>query len=56
MNGEPGRAREQYGANASDVVLTVPIGTLIKDATSGNVLHVFSRDQEKWVCLPGGEG
>lgn len=56
MNGEPGRAREQYGANASDVLLTVPIGTLIKDATSGIVLHVFSHDQEKWVCLPGGEG
>ena len=31
-NGEDGRTKDQYGANAEDLILTVPVQTLIKDA------------------------
>lgn len=50
----PGRSKDQYGANAEDILLLVPIGTLIKD-TDGEILHVFSKDQEEWTALKGGE-
>lgn len=50
----PGRSKDQYGANAEDIVLLVPIGTLIKDNT-GKALYVFSKDQEEWTALKGGE-
>jgi GTP-binding protein len=33
-NGEDGRTKDQYGAKAGDLVLTVPVETLIKDAES----------------------
>lgn len=52
--GFPWRSKDQYGANAEDVVLPVPIGTLIKSST-GEALHVFSKDQEERTALKGGE-
>ncbi|MDR0282914.1 MAG: hypothetical protein LBI53_06640 [Candidatus Peribacteria bacterium] len=33
-SGEDGRTKDQYGANAEDLILTVPVETLIKDAES----------------------
>jgi GTP-binding protein len=33
-NGEDGRTKDQYGADAPDLLLTVPVETLIKDAES----------------------
>lgn len=54
-NGEDGRTKDQYWANAEDFVLTVPVETLIKDAETWKVLHHFSRDQEERVALPWGE-
>jgi len=32
------------------------VQTLIKDAETGRILHHFTKDQEKRVALPGGEG
>ena len=55
-NGEDGRTKDQYGANAEDLVLTVPVETLIKDAESWKILHHFTKDEERRVALPGGEG
>ncbi len=46
----PGRSKDQYGANAEDIILLVPIGTLIKDA-NWEILHIFSKDQEEWTAL-----
>ena len=54
-NGEDGRTKDQYGANAEDLILTVPVQTLIKDAETWRILHHFTRDQEKWIALSGGE-
>src|SRR5690349_12059786 len=34
-NGENGRGADQYGKGADDVVLRVPVGTVITDADSG---------------------
>ncbi|HCB51048.1 TPA: hypothetical protein DEP21_00400 [Patescibacteria group bacterium] len=48
--GEPGRGKDQYGANAEDLILLVPIGTLIKDS-EGHVLHIFSKDEETWTIV-----
>lgn len=55
-NGESGRTKDQYGADAEDLILTVPVETLVKDADTGKVLHHFTRDGEEWTALPGGSG
>lgn len=53
--GAPGRGKDQYGANADDITLTVPVGTLIRDKLTGEILHVFTKDQEEWQVVDGGE-
>jgi len=53
--GEDGRTKDQYGANAEDFILTVPVETLIKDAESWKILHHFTTDGEERTALAGGE-
>lgn len=52
--GFPGRSKDQYWANAEDIILSVPIGTLIKNS-AGQALHVFKKDQEERTVLKGWE-
>lgn len=54
-HGEPGRSKDQYGANADDVMLTVPVGTLVREKESGALLHTFTKDKEEWTVVEGGE-
>lgn len=54
--GEPGRSKDQYGANAEDITLIVPVGTLIRDKLTGELLHAFTKDGEERTAVEGGEG
>jgi GTP-binding protein len=54
--GENGRGRDQYGKGAEDIVLRVPVGTVIKDADSGEVLADLARDGERALLAQGGKG
>jgi Obg family GTPase CgtA len=53
-DGEPWRSKEQYGANAENLVLKVPVGTMISDATTGQVLYSFAKDRERHTLLEWG--
>ena len=55
-NGEDGRTKDQYGADAEDFVIIVPVETLVKDSESWKLLHHFTKDGEERVALPGGDG
>lgn len=49
--GEPGRTKEQYGKNAEDLVLNVPVGTIVRDIESGHVFHQFlTHGDEFFIC------
>jgi GTP-binding protein len=54
--GEPGKSKDQYGANAENLVLTVPVGTIIRDKETDEILHAFAEDGEQWTAVYGGEG
>lgn len=55
-NGQEGQQNFKNGANAPDLVLKVPIGTVITDLDSNKVLaDIFSID-EKILLLSGGNG
>lgn len=54
--GEPGRSRDQYGANADDLILIVPVGTLIRDKVTDEILYTFTKDGEQYKAVSGGEG
>ncbi|MDB4964309.1 MAG: GTP-binding protein Obg/CgtA [Myxococcales bacterium] len=54
--GEPGRNRDQYGAKAPDLVIKVPLGTVIYDDETGEQIVDLSEKGESFVLAQGGIG
>jgi GTP-binding protein len=55
-SGKPGTGNLCTGADGKDVVLDVPLGTVAKDAETGEVLFEITKDQEEYVLMQGGRG
>ncbi len=55
-NGENGRGSDQYGAAAEDIVLRMPMGTIITDVDTGNVIAELLVPDEKVLLVKGGDG
>jgi len=55
-NGQPGRGSDCYGKGADDIVLRMPVGTVITDINSGAVIADLTRDGEKVLVAAGGRG
>ena len=55
-NGENGRGRDQNGAAGSDLVLPVPLGTVIRDTETDCIIADITSDGEKALIVKGGRG
>ena len=55
-NGEPGGSQLKTGANGNDIILEVPLGTIAKDASSGEFILEVTRHQEQHILVRGGRG
>ena len=55
-NGEPGRGKSQHGANGEDCVVRVPLGTIVRDLESGEVLADLDHPAATAVIARGGRG
>ncbi len=55
-SGEPGRGNSETGADAQDVVLLVPEGTVVHDLDTGEVLADLVGDGTEFVVAVGGKG
>jgi GTP-binding protein len=55
-DGAPGRSGNCGGADAEDLVLEVPVGTLVLDAARGHVLKDLDRPGVPFVVAAGGRG
>jgi GTPase len=55
-NGESGRGADQYGAAADDIVLRMPIGTIISDAETGESIAELLVPDERVCLVKGGDG
>jgi GTP-binding protein len=55
-NGEQGRGADCYGKAADDITLRVPVGTVISDVDSGEVLADLSADKQTATLAKGGQG
>ncbi|MCR5342940.1 MAG: GTPase ObgE [Butyrivibrio sp.] len=55
-NGEDGGKRRCHGKSGSDIIIKVPQGTVIKEASSGRVIVDMSGDTTEFVLLKGGKG
>jgi len=55
-NGGPGLSALRTGANGKDDILEVPLGTVAKDAETGEILFDITEDGETKILTPGGKG
>jgi GTP-binding protein len=54
--GENGRGRDCNGRGADDIVLRVPVGTVIRDAAGNEVIADLAKDGERALLARGGKG
>jgi GTP-binding protein len=55
-NGEPGKGKSQSGKNGDDLILEVPMGTIIQDADTGEIFVDLIHDNQEVLLIPGGKG
>jgi len=55
-HGEPGRGADQFGAAGSDVVLRMPVGTIVTDLQTQQVIAELLQPQQRVVLARGGDG
>ncbi len=55
-NGEAGRGSDQYGAAAEDIVLRMPVGTIVRDAETEEVLAELLEPGVPVLLAKGGDG
>ncbi|MES1982351.1 MAG: GTPase ObgE [Pseudomonadota bacterium] len=55
-NGESGRGADCYGKGAEDVVLRMPVGTVITDINTGELIADLTHDGQKALLAQGGKG
>ncbi len=55
-NGERGRGSDQYGAGGDDVTLRMPVGTMVFNADTGELIADLTEHGQKVVLAKGGQG
>ncbi len=55
-HGEHGSKSRSSGAQGEDVIVKVPLGTIIRDKTTNEILHEIIEDQEEYIAVEGGMG
>ena len=55
-NGQNGQGSDRYGKSADDIVLRMPVGTVIKDIDTGETIADLVCDQQKALLAKGGAG
>ena len=53
---ENGTGNQKTGANGYDVTLDVPLGTVVKDADTEEILMEITEHEQKFIAIRGGRG
>jgi GTP-binding protein len=56
QRGSHGEGSNRSGREGEDLIVRVPVGTQIFDATTGDLLHDLSHDGDRWLAARGGRG
>lgn len=54
--GTNGAGKDCYGAKGKDCIIEVPVGSIIKDSETGDVLIDLAEDGESFLAAQGGDG
>jgi GTP-binding protein len=55
-HGESGGRQRSFGADGDDVILEVPLGTIVRDADTQEIICEITEDGEEKVVMKGGRG
>lgn len=55
-NGENGSGSNRYGKSGNDILVKVPVGTIVRDASTSKVIVDMSEPGQKELILKGGRG
>jgi GTPase len=55
-NGQPGGGKDMTGRGGSDTVVVVPVGTIIRDSETGEVLGDLAKAEMELLIAKGGKG
>lgn len=55
-NGEYGRIKNQHGKCGKDLYIKVPVGTIVKDLKTGNIIGDLTEHEQKLLVAQGGRG
>lgn len=56
QNGSNGQRKDKTGASGKDIIIEVPLGTVIFDAESNKVIADLTKNGQEWIALRGGAG
>jgi GTP-binding protein len=56
QHGENGRGSDCYGKGGEDLTLRVPVGTVVKDEDTGEILADLAQDGQRALIAKGGKG
>lgn len=54
--GQHGQGGDKTGKNGADMIVKVPMGTVVRDAETGDIITELLEDGEKKIVLEGGRG
>ena len=55
-NGQDGMKKKRYGRNGQDLIIKVPVGTVVIDEESGLVMQDLTEHEQSFVAAKGGRG
>ncbi len=56
FNGESGSKSRSTGAQGKDVIIDVPLGTVVKDSETGEKIAEITENEQEVIVMPGGRG
>ena len=55
-NGQNGMKKKRYGKNGEDLIIKVPVGTMVIDEESGKVMKDMTEHGQSFIAAKGGRG
>lgn len=55
-NGQPGRNKKRYGKKGEDLYVKVPVGTIVREASSKKIICDLVENEEEFIIAKGGKG
>lgn len=55
-NGQDGMKKKRYGKNGQDLIIKVPVGTMVIDEETGHVMKDLTEHGQSFVAAKGGKG